>query len=233
MRNVTITPRLTTALDHAWGAIQQHHPDVPAVVITLGAGSRARGPLRLGHFAENRWRRGEESLHELFVGGEGLARGAHDVLGTLLHEAAHGAAATRGIQDTSRQGRFHNARYKALAMELGLDVAKTGTIGWSATTVPASTAALYHAELRHLEGALVAYRHPEAGNGRGDRASSNNGLAARCACNRLIRASETVLTAGPITCGLCDTNFEPAAAHPGSMQNSATSTSAAGHKPGE
>lgn len=33
-------------------------------------------------------------------------------------------ASTRGIQDTSRQGRFHNAWFRALAKELGLDVAK-------------------------------------------------------------------------------------------------------------
>jgi hypothetical protein len=31
------------------------------------------------------------------------------VLGTLLHEAAHGLAQARSIQDTSRQGRYHTA----------------------------------------------------------------------------------------------------------------------------
>ena len=89
----------------------------------------------------------------------------------------------RKIQDTSRQGRFHNGRFRALAGELGLDVAKTGSIGWSATTVPDATAALYRGELRRLEAALVAYRHVEGG-GRGGRASNNNGVAARCGCGR-------------------------------------------------
>lgn len=51
---------------------------------------------------------------EVFVGGEGLARGPADVLATLLHEAAHALAHVRGIQDTSRQGRWHNAQFKAL-----------------------------------------------------------------------------------------------------------------------
>jgi hypothetical protein len=59
-------------------------------------------------------------------------------------------------------------------------VAKTGTIGWSATTVPAATAARYRAELRRLDAALVAYRHAESG-----------------------RVSATVLAMGPITCGIC------------------------------
>src|SRR6266545_1119836 len=48
-------------------------------------------------------------------GGEGLRRGARDVLATMLHEAGHGLAAARNLKDTSRQGRYHNAKYKALA----------------------------------------------------------------------------------------------------------------------
>ena len=47
---------------------------------------------------------------EVFVGGEGLVLGAVDVLGTLLHEATHALAHVRGIQDTQRQGRYHNRR---------------------------------------------------------------------------------------------------------------------------
>ena len=45
--------------------------------------------------------------------------------------------------------------------------------------MPDATAALYRAELRRLEAALVAYRHVEGG-GRGGRTSNNNGVAARC-----------------------------------------------------
>ena len=58
------------------------------------------------------------------ISGEGLARTPREVLGTLLHEAAHALAAARGITDTSRQGRYHNKKYAALAAELGLDVAE-------------------------------------------------------------------------------------------------------------
>jgi len=207
-QDATISPRLVTALDRTWAAIQARHPDVPAVVIVLGSGSGTPGRLKLGHFAPDRWQRADSRLSELFIGGEGLQRGARDVLGTLLHEAAHGVAGAREIQDTSRQGRFHNARYRALAEELGLVVAKTGNIGWSDTTVPDPTAALYRTELRHLDEALVAYRRAELGNGRGGRANNNNGVAARCECGRRIRVAESVLSAGPITCGLCGTDFE-------------------------
>jgi len=207
-QDVTISPRLVTAIDRTWAAIQAQHPDVPSVVITLGAGSGAgAGGLKFGHFADGRWQRADAKLPELFIGGEGLARGAREVLGTLLHEGAHGVASVRKLQDTSRQGRFHNGRFRALAEELGLDVAKTGPIGWSATTVPDATAAAYRGELRRLDAALVAYRHVEDG-GRGGRTSNNNGVAARCGCGRRIRVAESVLSAGPITCGLCGSDFE-------------------------
>jgi hypothetical protein len=208
-QDATISPRLVTALDRTWAAIMARHPDVPAVVIALGSGSGQRR-LKLGHFAPERWQRGEGRVPELFIGGEGLARGAGPVLGTLLHEAAHGVAATRGIQDTSRQGRFHNTRYKALAEELGITVEKDGSIGWSKTTVPDATAALYRAELARLDKALVAWRHAD-GAGRGGRTNSNNGVAALCGCGRRIRVAESVLEAGPITCGLCGSDFEAAA----------------------
>jgi hypothetical protein len=193
-QDATISPRLVTALDRTWAAIQARHPDVPAVVIALGPGSGTPGHLKLGHFAPDRWQRADSRLSELFIGGEGLQRGA------------------REIQDTSRQGRFHNARYRALAEELGLVVAKTGNIGWSDTTVPDATAALYRTELRRLDEALVAYRRAELGNGRCGRANNNNGVAARCECGRRIRVAESVLSAGPITCGLCGKDFEAAEA---------------------
>jgi hypothetical protein len=65
------------------------------------------------------------------------------VLGTLLHEAAHGLAQARSVQDASRGGRYHNRRYATLARELGLEVATVKPIGWSATIVPDHTATAY------------------------------------------------------------------------------------------
>jgi hypothetical protein len=206
--DATISPKLVTALDRSWSAIRARHADVPEVVITLGAGTgQGHGALTFGHFAADRWQRADARLPEMFIGGEGLERGARAVLGTLLHEAAHGVAAARQIQDTSRQGRWHNAKFRDLAAELGIEVAKDPRIGWSVTTLPDATAAAYRAELRRLETALVAWRRAEtAGAGKG-RTSNNNGLSARCECDRRIRVSAAVLSAGPITCGLCGADF--------------------------
>lgn len=202
----SVTSRIVAALDRTWAAIRARHPEVPEVVITFGAGTggAAPGTLLLGHFAGDRWQRSDGGrLPEMFIAGEGLARGAWEMLDTELHEAAR-AGRRPGVQDTSRQGRYHNARYQGLAEELGLAVEHAGSgFGWAATTVPDATAAVYVAEVEDL-----AWRRPEGR--RGGRAGSNNGVAARCGCGRRIRIAESVLAAGPVTCGICGGDFQAA-----------------------
>lgn len=202
----TGTAALVTAVETTWQTIRENHPDTPEVIVTVGAGSGGKGGgLVLGHFAPARWVRDDADVHELFVGGEGLARGAAAVLGTLLHEAAHGIAATREIQDTSRQGRYHNKKFRALAAEVGIDVEHSQQLGYSTTTVPDATAARYSAEVEALAAAISAYRRAEPGTE--GRTSNNNGRALVCGCGRKIRASRSVVEAGPILCGLCGDPF--------------------------
>src|SRR5262245_48257993 len=97
----SVTSRLIASLDRVWAEIRVRHSDVPPVVVAIGAGSIGTPPgvLKLGHFAAGRWQHDTQRLAELFVGGEGLQHGPIHVLGTLLHEAAHGVADTRGIKD--------------------------------------------------------------------------------------------------------------------------------------
>jgi hypothetical protein len=128
------------------------------------------------------------------------------VLGTLLHEAAHGLALARSIQDTSRQGRYHNRRYAALAGELGLQVAAQPPVGWSATTVPEPTASRYATQLEELAAALVLWRRIELRAAAGSRA--RNLLACTCPCGRKVRAAKTTLAEAPILCGRCEQPFQ-------------------------
>jgi hypothetical protein len=169
--NTVAASRLVAALEHAWTTIRSHHPDVPQVVIVVASGSDPRSRrLNLGHFAAGRWQLTSPDhlteRPEVLVSGEGLQRGPVDVLGTLLHEAAHGLAYARKISDTSRQGRYHNRRYATLAGELGLQVAHLQPIGWSATSVPEPTAAHYAGVLAELAAALVLWRRVEQVNPR-------------------------------------------------------------------
>jgi hypothetical protein len=198
---------LVAALEDAWQTIRTHHPDVPEAVLVVASGSEGKR-LNLGHFAPHRWQVNGTDRHEVLVGGEGLHRGSLEVLGTLLHEAAHGLAQARSIQDTSRGGRYHNRRYATLARELGLDVTSVKPIGWSATTVPEHTAEVYAGQLEELAAALVLWRRQEHRIGSGTR--SRNLLAATCGCGRRIRVAKATIAEAPILCGLCEETFEPA-----------------------
>ena len=196
------------AMERAWTAIRVCHPEVPEVVVVLGAGSEARrGLFKLGHFAAARWQVADQRRPEVLVSGEGLRRGARDVLGTLLHEAAHGLADARGVKDTSRQGRYHNLKYARLAGEVGLEVACDPGTGWSQTTVPDALAEAYADVLAGLDAALRLWRYAErqlpASSG------SRNLLACQCSCGRKLRAARATLEQAPIWCGACDEPFEP------------------------
>jgi len=205
-----LTSPIVAALERAWAGIAREHPDVPArVAFALGSGTAGRSGVWLkGHYAAGRWRHRDSSelAHEVFVSGELLGHNARDVLATLLHEAAHAVAYERNVQDTSRGGRYHNARYRALATELGLTVEQAGAIGWSRTTMPDTTAARYQRELTVLERALTASRQPEIA-GRYGRTNHNNGVALTCSCPRRIRVARSVAEQGPIHCGVCEQSF--------------------------
>lgn len=218
---------VVTTIESVWAAIRQRHPDVPDVVVAMAAGSVGAGRgVRLGQFGPDRWQRGEQWMPELFVGGEGFAQGAHDVLATMLHEAAHGVARTRGIQDTSRAGAYHNARFQDIAQELGLSVTREPHRGWSATTLPDATATQYRTQIAALTGVLIARRRseheppPHDPTKPGDDADDTSdeqereraprsGRALVCACDpvRRVRAAQRTITAGRIFCGFCNEQF--------------------------
>jgi hypothetical protein len=129
------------------------------------------------------------------------------VLATLLHEAAHALAHVRGIKGTSRQGRWHNAKFKALAEELGIEVTKDTKLGWSTTSLPTATRGAYAGAIAELGQALRLIRAVEI---TGEGKKSKPTRPAVCGCGRKIRVSKTVLAAGPILCGACGTEFTTA-----------------------
>ncbi|NUS43729.1 MAG: hypothetical protein HOQ24_08595 [Mycobacteriaceae bacterium] len=227
----TVARSLVAAIEAAWSGIRAQHTDVPDVVVTMASGSagRSRG-VRLGHFGPDRWELGGTVMPELFVGGEGFAAGPEAVLCTLLHEAAHGIARSREVKETSRGGRYHNTRYKELAMELGLGVERTGSTGWSVTMLGDEVSQRYRREIDGLSRAIVGHRreeHPPTdyddgtaapGTDTGDDDSqagpeergSRNGSALTCEClptPRRVRAHKRTIEAGPIICGVCGQVF--------------------------
>ena len=151
---------VVTLMEEVWDRIRQNHPELPAVIIVTGTGMI--GPSRWGHFRANGWMaraEGEDAatnlaLGEMFMAGETMAKGAAQVLQTMLHEAAHVLAQVRSLKDTSRQGRWHNGTFRTLAEELGLEH-KAATAhtqhGFSFVTLTDETEAKYADLLDELD----------------------------------------------------------------------------------
>lgn len=192
--------QLVLALEHSYNSIRRLHPDVPEAVIVI---SSAEG--KYGHFASSRWTVEGTSLPEIMVSAEGLRRPPREVLATLVHEAAHGLAHVRGIQETSDSGRFHNRKFAKLAEELGMEVSEHGhkRNGLATTVLPEEA----HPELVDaLAPKLVAYREFEVVTKPPPRRSREVSL--RCLCPRTIRVFPSVWETGSILCAVCESEFD-------------------------
>jgi hypothetical protein len=201
----------------AWRSIQRHHPELPDAVIVLGSGVERGRLVKLGHWWAGRWEAGGEVRGEVLLAGEALHLPAEDVFEVLLHEAAHGLNAARSVKDASRGGRYHNARYRATAIEVGLDVEQLAPYGWAKTTLSKAAVERYSEEIKDLGDAARIARRLEArdaaavgaGGARDPESgrSTPNPSALLCGCGRRLRMAPSVAAKGPVLCGLCGSEF--------------------------
>lgn len=217
--------------------IRQNHPGVPEVVIVTGAGT---GPLggKWGHFRPQGWdaKDGETTtrIHEMFMAGETLAKGARQVLQTMLHESAHAECEALGIQDTSRQGRWHNKAFLSKAQEFGLEYRKDKAnpqIGYSEVVLTDATIEEYADLLAELDDEIhLMVRLPGwLGGDQDDQGESNGGEGMgkapktgdpkpntnniKCVCDcedNIIRMSRKMLDKGLVRCDDCEGLFHEA-----------------------
>jgi hypothetical protein len=150
----------------------------------------------------------------------------------MLHEASHALAVVRGIKDTSAEGnRYHNKRFAALAVEMGLrgPARPEKVLGWSDRQITDETAAGYGdvisaidtARLPFLPGGPVVTGGGEDGqgggeggeDGQGDKPKKRGGRreAVQCACQppRKLYMTPKQREDGPVICGVCHEPFEP------------------------
>jgi hypothetical protein len=227
--------RIIVALEQAWAAVQDRHPEVPNVVIVTGAGSNQKGlpeGYRLqGHHWPERWvtdRADRRRMPELFVAGELLAAGGQAVLEVMLHEAAHALAVIRGIRDTSAEGnRYHNKRFVALATEMGLagPARPEKVIGWSGCRITDETTAAYDDVIAAIDSARLPFLPDGRPDGGGDGGGEDQGdgggedkpkkrggrrVAVECNCQppRKLHMTPKQIEDGPVICGLCRAPFE-------------------------
>jgi hypothetical protein len=216
-----VASELVAACESAWRAIQRHHPDVPHPVIVLGSGVERGRLVKLGHWWAARWIADGEPRGEVLLAGEALHLPASEVFEVLLHEAAHGLNAARGIKDASRGGRYHNRSFKTAAEEVGLTVTAIPPYGWAQTALGPEATQRYAGDIEAIATATriarkLTGRAPTSGDstpGRDDGSEASDGRSrdpagpAMCGCGRRMRMAPSVLAQGPVVCGLCGEAF--------------------------
>lgn len=218
--------RLVKALEDGFSTIRRRHPELPPFVVVVATGSEGRAGLtHWGHFMARRWARRiriesvdtstrrpvVEQFSEIKISAEGLGRPVMETWETMLHECAHALAEARGVRDTSDAGRYHNERFLALAIELGLapPAERHPRHGW-AMTMPDEPVmrARYGSAIAELEAALDMYRREDRAATPAQReGGGGRRVAAVCGCDRRISVVPSVLELGPIECGICKAPF--------------------------
>lgn len=107
-------------------------------VITIQSSVRTYGHVTVDRV----WKDSEISRYELNLGAEYLNRPIKNVVVTLLHEMTHIYNLMHNIQDTSRNGQYHNKRFKEKAESVGLLISHHEKYGWS-TTQPSEELIVY------------------------------------------------------------------------------------------
>ncbi|GLW08978.1 hypothetical protein Misp01_41080 [Microtetraspora sp. NBRC 13810] len=150
---------IVSVLEQAWQDIRDRHPEIPDVVVITGRGSEGEW-MTWGHWHWDpaRWVADKSTKPELFPAGDLLGLGGRRVMEALLHDAVHGLATVRGIDDTMAY-RYHNKHFLRLARELGLKGPKDRDpmSGYSACTITGKTAREYEATIAALDAAGMPY----------------------------------------------------------------------------
>jgi hypothetical protein len=137
---------------------------------------------------------------ELFMAIELVARGATEMFAVLLHEAAHTIAGQRAVKDTSRQGHYHNGRFRTIAEEVGLEGDRDTERGWSLMALSVEAKADYAGTLARLEDALAGRFELQ------DHAATAAAAGPVCGCGQWVpmtRQRRPRIVAGTVMCDLC------------------------------
>ncbi|MEW6474292.1 MAG: hypothetical protein AB1679_18730 [Actinomycetota bacterium] len=244
--------RLVAACEAAWRALQAEHPEIPDAVIVLGTGMERGRLVKLGHWWGGQWVVDQGQQAEVLLAGEALHLSPEAVFEVLAHEAAHGINAARGIKDTSRGGRYHNASFKEAAEKLGLTVSRMKPHGWAETTLGADARERYAEAIAGIATEMRLARHvarvtsrngaePDADqNAAGSSGDANGGRRGRgsgrpvtaiCGCGRRMRMAPSVLAAAPVLCAGCGGQFADTRAPQVGSEQTAEDPRVAGRTP--
>lgn len=151
------------------------------------------------------WNNGDDTngYYEINLCSEHLNRPINEVISTLLHEMVHLFNLTiANVQDTSRNGYYHNTKFKKAAEDHGLNCEKTEKYGWSKTTLRDW---VVDAISEHADEGFSLHRNIFANPAVGKASKKSSSRKYVCpTCGAIVRATKEV----HIICGDCDCEFE-------------------------
>jgi hypothetical protein len=141
-----------------------------------------------------------------------MRAGPDAVLEHVLHEAAHVLNWTRDVSDTAIRGAYHNQSFLAAAEEVGLEwpnhAERVAGKGFVNPVVSDGARARHRDDVAAL-GQLIPelLPHMQLPEVKSRRTPDRLTLCCQCTPPRKLRVSRTVAAQGPITCGVCGSEF--------------------------
>lgn len=213
--NATLSA-VTKTLEVAWRAVQAKHDDVRDAVMVIYLHPKND---RRGHWAPESWtvasdtsdedgQPEQDRIDEVHISSHILAQGARSIMETVVHEAVHSVARARGIKDVSRQGRWHNKRFAAIADEFGLIVERDAKIGHRTPDLADEAVAEYQEAIMWINeatGDLFQTMKPATSK---PTKPANTVKLACPTCGRFFRIGRKQLEIGALMCVPCGEEFE-------------------------
>lgn len=215
MKQITKMSRLAGQLESLFRTLNADFFDgaLDTPVITITPSSRS-----YAHYTPwDAWQSKDSRRREINIASGTLNRPLENIVASLLHEMVHMYNDTiLNVQDTSRNGTYHNKHFRRQAEIHGLEVAASDRYGWCRTT-PSDRLLLWlleHDEYREIEMCRVNPGYAAVGTGAHaadggavivtttTTKSSSRRYVCPC-CGTIIRATKKV----NVICGDCMTAF--------------------------
>lgn len=144
----------------------------------------------------------DDGFYEINICAEYLSRPFEQIAETLLHEMVHLFNLQNKVQDTSRNGTYHNKKFKAAAEAHGLEVEQDSKYGWNRTKLN-NEARVFVEAMQDKKFQLYRKFIPKlkASNSK----QSSRKYVCPC-CGLIIRATKEV----DVICAECNEHFEEA-----------------------
>lgn len=200
MKNIVMYSQACAYLEKIYDTLnrEKYNGELETPILTIQSSEKTYGHVTTAKV----WKCTDKNQYELNISAEALNRPIENVVATLLHEMTHIYCMMHGIQDTSRNGQYHNKRFKAQAETVGLIIEKDNKIGWSLTRPSEELVKYIHSKKWDMIPLFRSSPHDSKTTG-GKRPSSTRKYICPC-CEQSVRATKKTI----LICGYCKIRME-------------------------